>query len=234
MKKSEITRQRILNAAAKWFRAKGLAFTSLNDLAKVLGVKASAIYYYFDSKDALIEEVLRLGIEIVHREVRSAVEALGPNATYRARVTAAIHAHLAAVLGHDDYTSANIINYSHASEKIRAKHIHVRRAYGDYWAQLFKGAQDAGEIAAHVDLSLTRMFLIGSLNWTVEWYRRRKKSIEEIAEECANNLFDGIGPAASRKSQTPGRLVSHPPDDIKKRRLRGNLITASPNSRRRA
>ena len=204
MKKSEITRQRFLDAAAKWFRNKGLAFTSLNDLAQVLDVKASSIYYYFDSKDALIEEVLRIGIEVVHREVRSAVDALGPGADHRARIEAAIHAHLKSVLGHDDYTSANIINYSHASEEVRARHLSVRRAYGDYWARLLEGAQGVGEIAAHVDLSLARMFLIGSLNWSVDWYRRRGKSIRQIADECARNLFEGIAPAAATPSRGAG------------------------------
>src|SRR5688500_10027586 len=90
MKKSDVTRQRILDVAAHWFRTRGLAFTSLNDLAKQIGVKAASIYYYFDSKDALIEEVLRIGIEVSEFEVKKSVAALGANAPHAARIRAAI------------------------------------------------------------------------------------------------------------------------------------------------
>jgi AcrR family transcriptional regulator len=202
MKKSDVTRQRILDVAAHWFRTRGLAFTSLNDLAKQIEVKAASIYYYFDSKDALIEEVLRIGIELSDLEVRKAVAALGANAPYAARIRAAIHAHLNSLLSHGDYTSANIINYSHAPEHVREKNKMVRRKYGEYWKELLEGAQRAGEISRDTDLSLARMFLIGALNWAADWYDPSKKSVRYIADECYRLFMDGVGgrPAAATRA----------------------------------
>ena len=202
MKKSDITRQRILDVAASWFRQKGLAFTSLNDLAQAVNVKASSIYYYFGSKDDLIEEVLKMGIEVVHQEVRKAVESMGPSASYRSRIQAAIRAHLESLLGHDDYTAANIINYSHAPEHVRERHDDVRRSYAAYWASLLEGARLAGEIAPDADLSLTRLFLIGSLNWSVEWYDPKRKPVQEIADWYCRMLFDGVGVSDARPLTT--------------------------------
>ena len=202
LKKSDVTRQRILDVAASWFREKGLAFTSLNDLAQAIDVKAASIYYYFDSKDDLIEEVLKVGIEVVHQEVRRAVESLGPGASYRSRIHAAVHAHLQSLLGHGDYTAANIINYSHAPEHVRKKHDEVRRSYAAYWSTLLEGARLAGEISPKVDLSLTRLLLIGALNWSVEWYSPKGKSVQEIADQCCRIVFDGIGVANDRVVST--------------------------------
>ena len=196
-RKSDLTRRRILDVAAYWFNKKGLAFTSLTDLAKLAKVNPSSIYYYFESKDKLIEEVLRIGIELTQREVRQAVEALPVHASYRERLHAAMKAHLKAVIGHNDYASANIINYSHAPEHVRSIIKLERRAYGEYWKTLFEEAQKRGEIAADVDITLVRLFVGASLNWAVEWHTPKGKSISEIADECYRMVFDGI---AGRKA----------------------------------
>jgi len=220
MKKSDITRQRILDVAAHWFRTRGLAFTSLNDLAKQVDVKAASIYYYFPSKDSLIEEVLRIGIELSELEAKKAVAALGPTAPYVARIRAAILAHLKSLLEHGDYTSANIINYSHAPEHVREKNKKVRKQYGEFWRELLEGAQRSGEIARDVDLSVARMFLIGALNWAAEWYNPKKKSVEEIADDCFRIFMDGTN-GRSRQGTQPSAQAAKPERNKRpERRLR--------------
>lgn len=185
------TKQRILDTAAASFRNNGLAFTSMADLAKIAGVKTSSIYYYFPSKDALIEETFRIGIELVHSSVRSAVEALGPKASHRDRIRAAMVAHMSALLGENDYSSANIKNYSHASIAVREKNRVVRAEYGRYWMSLLKAAQEDGVIAKDVNLSVTRMLLIGAMNWATEWYSPDGSPIPEIAA-CLCRMVDGL------------------------------------------
>jgi len=205
------TRQRILDTAAAWFRHEGLAFTSMADLAKFIGVKTSSLYYHFESKDSLIEETLRLGIELVHNEVRQAVESLGPGATHRERIRAAILAHLRTILGDNDYSSANIINYSHAPVNVRQKNREVRAAYGRYWASLLEAAQRDGAIAKDMDLSIARMLLIGALNWTVEWYSPKGKTPDEIADQCSRIFFDGVGlGAAPSKAKSAAAKAKSP------------------------
>lgn len=179
--------------AAASFRADGLAFTSMADLAKITGVKTSSIYYYFPSKDALIEETFRIGIELVHSKVREAVEGLGPKATHRQRFFAAFTAHLSALLGENDYSSANIKNYSHASIAVRQKNREVRAKYGRFWMSLLKDAQADGAIGKDVNLSMVRMLLVGAMNWATEWYSPQGGTIPEIAE-CLCCMLDGLAP----------------------------------------
>lgn len=185
------TKQRILDTAAASFRTDGLAFTSMADLAKITGVKTSSIYYYFSSKDALIEETFRIGIELVHANVRDAVEALGPKASHRDRILAAVTAHLSTLLGANDYSSANIMNYSHASVAVREKNREVRARYGKFWMELLKSAQEDGFIAQDINLSTIRMLLIGAMNWATEWYSPERGSIEEIAITLCR-MVDGL------------------------------------------
>ena len=54
MRKSEKTREKILDAALARFRKEGFDGTTMRDVAKDAGVALGAAYYYFPSKDALV------------------------------------------------------------------------------------------------------------------------------------------------------------------------------------
>src|SRR5689334_15909579 len=51
------TRERILDAAIELFAAQGFAGTSLRQIAQAVGVKESAIYAHFESKEALYRTI---------------------------------------------------------------------------------------------------------------------------------------------------------------------------------
>ncbi|WP_237367264.1 TetR/AcrR family transcriptional regulator [Rhizorhapis sp. SPR117] len=191
-KKSVNTRQKILDVCARWLREQGLAFTSMANIAADLGVKTSSIYYHFESKDALVTETLNIGIEMVHEDVRTAVEELGPDAPHRERIRAGIKAHLRATLGSNDYSAANILNYAHAPPGVREQNLIVRAAYGKYWGSLLEDAQHNNEISPDFNLSITRMFLIGALNWSVEWYDPAKGSVDDLAEHVYKLFVNGV------------------------------------------
>jgi AcrR family transcriptional regulator len=57
------TRQAILDAALDLFAEKGYFGTSLRDIATVVGVRESALYNYFSSKEALFNALLELARE---------------------------------------------------------------------------------------------------------------------------------------------------------------------------
>lgn len=52
------TRQEVLGAALELFAEKGYFGTSLRDIARAVGVRESALYHYFTSKEALFEELV--------------------------------------------------------------------------------------------------------------------------------------------------------------------------------
>jgi AcrR family transcriptional regulator len=191
-KKSARTRVRILDAAAAMFRRKGYAATTLNDIGKLARMRAASIYYHFASKEQILAEVLDIGIDRIHDAVRCRVDAMPAEASHRQRLRMAVEVHLATLLQHSDYTAANIINYGLSPADVRARHHTRREAYGDCWRQLLGDAQAAGEIAAEVDLSLLRLFLIGALNWSHEWYRPGSKSPAAMADEICAIVFDGV------------------------------------------
>ncbi len=60
MKKSERTRQRIVEAANRLFYHKGYHNTSFTDVVKASGVPRGNIYYYFKKKEEILEAALKL------------------------------------------------------------------------------------------------------------------------------------------------------------------------------
>lgn len=56
--KSQETRNNIISVAIGLFRTKGYTRTSMSEIARQAGVDPSSFYYYFASKEALIEAIL--------------------------------------------------------------------------------------------------------------------------------------------------------------------------------
>jgi TetR/AcrR family transcriptional regulator len=70
------TSERILDAAMAAFGTRGYEATSLDDLARELGIRKQTILYWFPSKDALLEAVVdRVAAEVARRLERAVVEA---------------------------------------------------------------------------------------------------------------------------------------------------------------
>jgi TetR/AcrR family transcriptional regulator, cholesterol catabolism regulator len=53
-------------------------------------------------------------------------------------------------------------------------------------------ARDAGELRRDVDTTVIRLFLIGALNWTVEWYNPQRGSLQDLSRQIVGVVFDGI------------------------------------------
>lgn len=187
------TRKKILDVASKLFREKGYAATTLRQIGEAAGMQAGSVYYHFDSKDDMICEILDLGITYVHQEVKKRISELGEGASARAKLEAAVDGHLFDLLSHGDFVSANIRNYGQLPDKLRARNHAVREAYVSYWDALLVDAQKSGDIRKDIDVKILRLFAVGSLNWTAEWFDSKKGSIEDLSEEIKKVIFEGVG-----------------------------------------
>jgi len=68
---ADTTAERILEEAMTAFGTRGYEGTSLDDLARQLGIRKQTILYWFPSKEALLEAVVdRCAGEVTHRLVR--------------------------------------------------------------------------------------------------------------------------------------------------------------------
>ena len=71
------TAGRILGAALVLFARRGFHGTSIRDIGDELGLKPANLYAYFESKEHLLAELVRVGHEEHHAALRSALIAAG-------------------------------------------------------------------------------------------------------------------------------------------------------------
>lgn len=178
--KSARTRERILDAAAQVLSRKGYAGTRLTDVAEVAGVQAPAIYYYFASRDDLVEEVMWAGAHRVRVHVEEVLAGVGDEASATDRLLTAVEAHLRYELSISDYTTASVRNAGQVPEHLRVRPAAGEGAYSKLWRELFLSAQDQGLLRPDLDINVFRLLLLGSMNWAVEWWNPRTRSLNDL------------------------------------------------------
>jgi hypothetical protein len=139
-----------------------------------------------------LKEVLERGLQHVVESVKTAVQRAG-KATHRRRIGLAVEAHLVALLESSEFTSANIRIYGQLPEHLKKAHRPLRRTYAKYWDKLFLDARRAGEIRADIEIVPLRIFVLGALNWTIEWFRLdSKEDVLDLARRTELLIFDGV------------------------------------------
>ena len=120
IRKGERTRTRILGRRlADVLARKGYAAATLTEIASVAKMQAGSLYYHFDSKDAIVEEVLAVGLEHARDAIRAALNAAGDDASGHDRLMAAVVAYVTAITLDSDFTKANIRCFEESPEATR-------------------------------------------------------------------------------------------------------------------
>jgi TetR/AcrR family transcriptional regulator, cholesterol catabolism regulator len=190
--KSALTRARILDAAAHVLSATGYAGLRLTDVAAQAEIQAPAIYYYYASRDELIEEVMWAGIADMREHVVAALSELPDGTPPLERLLAAAEAHLRHALEISDYTTASIRNAGQVPLSIRKRQIVEEERYGEVWRRLINDLAREGRLRPELDLYIAQMLVLGALNWAVEWWDPRRGSLEAVVANAQSFIRHGI------------------------------------------
>lgn len=195
--KSALTRRRILDAAAYVLSIKGYGGLRLTDVAAQAEIQAPAIYYYFPSRDDLIEEVMWAGIADMREHLALVLDSLPVGTPALDRLLAAVEAHLRHALEISDYTTASIRNAGQVPDAIRKRQIREEERYGEIWRGLVNDLARAGGLRDDLDLYIAQMLVLGALNWTVEWWDPRRGSVDAVVANAQTLVRHGLSPATA-------------------------------------
>jgi len=187
-------RERILVAAAKTFVDHGYTGTTLAMIADAVETHAGSLYYYFESREDLITEVLIRGITDITANTQRTVSELHPSATAADRLATAIKAHVTYTVTESDFTRAGGRAVGQVPAEIQRLLMPHYEAYGRFMAELFEAAKTDGAIAADVDAGVLRMLVFGASNWTMEWYDPKGPCTpDDIGDLLTRMVFHGVG-----------------------------------------
>lgn len=184
-------RGELLATAAEVFAAQGYNATTVRRIADEAGMLAGSLYYHFDSKESMVDEILSTFLNELwagYDEVLAA--GLGPRETIEALVTQSfkeIDRHRAAV----------------AIYQKEARHLAAQPRFGYLadsqvkferaWLGTLERGVAAGVFRADLDVRLTYRFVRDTVWVAASWYRPGgQHSPEEIARQYLSMVLDGV------------------------------------------
>lgn len=201
--RGQIKRQKILDAAASVLARRGFAGAQLSEIAEQAGTLPGSLYYHFQSREELIEEVLRRGVTLSLARARAVIEALPAGATADGRLEAALRAHLRFQLVESDYARAAVRSIGQYPQGMWSRINAKFRAYGKFFDGLIAASMKSGQIDPGVDRGALRMLILGAANWAPEWYRSDGAlSADQIADLLIRLIFRGVGKTEAREVAT--------------------------------
>ena len=187
----------VLTKAEALFASRGIASTSLQDIATEIGLSRTSIYYYFSSKEALLQALVRG----VTERTAALVEDLGGSShtSYSAQLAAT--AQRLVLWMTDPQTSFKLLdrNDGDLPGAVAAAHRKTRRRVLAAMIEVIEHGIAAGEFRA-VDPGVTAAAIIGMCNWTATSHAPMPvPDRKELAEQIA-----ALAVASVRKCEAAG------------------------------
>lgn len=189
--KSATKRTRILEAAAEVFAERGYAAATLNEIAERAGSQAANLYYYFASREHLVDEVLRYAIGKTSTDIRGLFASMPADATWIEKIEAGLRLHMQTALNarHHGLVYLKVIDQLPDESKQQ----YVPRNYTTFWDEVFRAAQEAGEVRPDLDVTVFRKLLFGAAGNTLRWYDASEgPSAEFITDQFAKVFVAGL------------------------------------------
>ncbi|MDT4912288.1 MAG: TetR/AcrR family transcriptional regulator, cholesterol catabolism regulator [Pseudonocardiales bacterium] len=184
-------RAELLAIAAALFADRGLRATTVRDIADAAGILSGSLYHHFDSKESMVDEILRGFLDALFDRYREIVaQDLGPRDTLEAVVVASF-------VAIDEHNAAVAIYQAEArrlAEQPRFAYIGERLTeFRRLWHDVLKAGIAAGSFRDDLDVELSYRFLRDTVWVGVGWYRPGGKlSIDDIARQYLAIVLDGI------------------------------------------
>ena len=184
-------RAEILAVAAEIFARKGYVNATVREIADASGILAGSLYHHFDSKEAMVDEILSTFLTALVAEYEQIIAAgSGPEETLRALVHTLFEGltenRAAITLTHNDnYYLQQIPRFAYLQET--ASHVE------HLWVGVLREGIDAGVFRADVDPVLVWVFIKGAAWAAVQYLSDGGRTAgATIADTYLAVLLDGV------------------------------------------
>lgn len=182
----EERRALILETAARLFHAKGYAGTSVESIARELGVSKAVVHYYWGGKEELLEGIQDRALLLLRERLGRLDFEENP---YGTRLEATVSAYIDAVFEDRAFISVLLRDFA-SSEKTREK----RRAFMRECQEAIQAEISRGDVRGF-DSQVLTLALVGMASTIANWYDPEGRlSREEIKETYLSLASHGFLP----------------------------------------
>jgi AcrR family transcriptional regulator len=185
-------REELLRIAAGLFAQKGFKNTTVRDIADASGILSGSLYHHFDSKESMVDEILKTFQEELfgqYDEILAAAD-LDPLAKLERAVLVSFeaidkHRDEVAIFQNEAAYLLTFDRFAYLAERNRQSR--------EVWLTLLQNGIDAGVLRDDLDLELTYRFIRDTVWVAVSWYRPGgRRTHTEIAKQYLSILLEGI------------------------------------------
>ncbi len=178
----------LLAVAVEGFHERGYEGTSMEDLARRLGIAKSAIYYHVAGK----EELLRLAVNrALDGWSAAADQARAQDIPAIARLEYLVRGAVGVLQA--ELPCVTLLLRLRGNTPVERAALERRRSFDRLVADLVKEAERDGDIRPDIDPAITARLLFGMVNSLVEWYRPDGRGTSPaLADAVCAIAFDGL------------------------------------------
>ncbi|WP_208113141.1 TetR/AcrR family transcriptional regulator [Actinorugispora endophytica] len=174
--------------AVRVFNERGYDGTSMEDLARALGVTKSAIYHHVSGKEDLLRRSLDHALDALFAVTREPGAATGPAIDRLEHVVRGSVLVLAERLPH-----VTLLLRVRGNTEVERRALERRREFNRFVGALVRDCVREGSVRPDVDPLLVSRLLFGMVNSLVEWYRPdRGLDPADLADSLTSVAFGGI------------------------------------------
>ncbi|GGY80182.1 TetR family transcriptional regulator [Streptomyces avidinii] len=184
-------RRELLDTAAEVFAAQGYNATTVRKIADAAGMLAGSLYYHFDSKESMLDEILSAFLTELWDGYDTVLAAgLGPRETIEALVTESFreidrHRAAVAIYQKESRTLSAQPRFHYLSDS--------QQKFEKAWLGTLERGVEAKVFRSDLDIRLTYRFVRDTVWVAASWYRPGgQHSPEEIARQYLSMVLDGI------------------------------------------
>jgi AcrR family transcriptional regulator len=181
----------LLRVSAEAFARKGYRGTSLQEIAEALGMLKGSLYYYINTKEDLLYEVVRTSTQAS----LSAVEALSQDTSEPGldRLDRMMEVHIRELLLHLDEATVYLNDVTKLSPSRRRQL--PDKQYAHIFHSLIIEGQKDGSIRSDLDDALLLRTLLGYVNSVFKWYDPADSyTIDDVSHHTRAILRAGLRP----------------------------------------
>jgi AcrR family transcriptional regulator len=181
--------EEVLQSAANIFFAKGYHATSIEDVARDVGMLKGSLYYYIKSKADLLFRLLLAGIEDSDAFIARQID---PHGDPMEQLERAIRAQIDYIIQNRVQFGLFLHEFDSLSGKRQHKLISVMSRYNSRFVELVRRAQEQGKLINGEPWIIVNGVL-GMCNWLYRWYDPDQVSdSEQIKSVFVRMVFEGI------------------------------------------
>ncbi|MFY8190326.1 MAG: TetR/AcrR family transcriptional regulator [Bacteroidia bacterium] len=184
-----ISKTQIVLAAAKLFKQKGYAASSMRDIAAALNIEAASLYHHIKNKEEILDIIC---FDMATKFLSAIAEVNDIYFNAEEKLRKAILHHVEIITEDIDKSAVFLREWRSLPESALADFLLLRNQYENEFTRIIENGIEE-DLFDNVDKKFAVLSILSSVNWINEWYSADgNMNANEIAQKISDFVMGGL------------------------------------------